>query len=695
MKRTLFLIPLSAIFLIGCNNQASEYSKFTDVEITNKTLSKKEYFNKTLGGLLGQFAGFLSGYEFVWDGPNPYVGMPLEWFEFLNGPYAGNYDHYFPGDYATQGIYDRHKLNEETNMYEVWSDDDYHIDIFNQTILDEFGSSSYGIKEAWKKYLVSDWGGGSDAMNLINRYDLLAPFTGTIEGGNRYGWCTEGYIENETLGMNAPGMPNVASELIDKFASNVAYGDSIIWAKFYGTMYSLAYFEDDVKTIMEEAKEVLPLNSRPREIYDKCIELYNEHPNDYELVAKEIALWREPIYRIDNIQTDPSINGAYAIMSWLYGNNDYMDTCMYSSMFGYDGDCTSAICTGLMGVINGFKETNEEYDKLTSLIYYNGEGVYFNDRDSGFPPSIKSDEYFTRIKIDDIVKLYQKNFEEILVANGGKIEGDNYIIPTTTVYKDHSHLFKNYNAEERNTDGFSYSNNDLKVFTEGTNTNSHTGYAGFELTNSGNSEAYHKFSDLHKGSYYRLSTYVKTSSDTEIELFARTGDDVQIITFASQEDLINKTFIFKANSNDVEVGFKFTDDSNNGDKLYFDDFMLEEIDYKLISNISDQDLKISSNTYTKNIKKPSEVELNEEIIIKIQYKNYSDTTIASLNRNGNLFGSFVFSNTSLKSTSDGYDYAYIPYVFEKDSDIININFEGKRIYIGSIGILDESQFMFR
>ena len=120
-----------------------------------------------------------------------------------------------------------------------------------------------------------------------------------------------------------------------------------------------------------------------------------------------------------------------------------------------------------------------------------------------------------------------------------------------------------------------------------------------------------------------------------------------------------------------------------------------KIDYKLINNISDQDLKISSNTYTKNIKKPSEVELNEEIIIKIQYKNYSDTTIASLNRNGNLFGSFVFSNTSLKSTSDGYDYAYIPYVFEKDSDIININFEGKRIYIGSIDILDQSQFMFR
>ena len=30
-----------------------------------KRISKDEYYNKTLGGLLGQFAGFLSGYEFV------------------------------------------------------------------------------------------------------------------------------------------------------------------------------------------------------------------------------------------------------------------------------------------------------------------------------------------------------------------------------------------------------------------------------------------------------------------------------------------------------------------------------------------------------------------------------------------------------------------------------------------------------
>ena len=217
MRKVSLLLPL-ALLLSACGPSSS--SSITsegslpplddpfETEVTERRLSKEDYFNKTLGGLLGQFAGFLSGYEFVWNGPNPYVPMPLEWFDFLNGPYAGNYEHYWPGDYASgANIYDRLKVNPDTGLYEVWSDDDYHLDIFNQTVMKEFGTSSYAVKEAWKKYQISDWGGGGDAMSLIASNEMLSPYTGTIEAGNRYGWCTEAYIENETLGMNAPGCP--------------------------------------------------------------------------------------------------------------------------------------------------------------------------------------------------------------------------------------------------------------------------------------------------------------------------------------------------------------------------------------------------------------------------------------------------------------------------------------------------------
>ena len=691
-KKILFLLTF---LMIGCSNSTSEIvdnkNKFYDVEITKKEISKDEYLNKTLGGLLGQFVGFLSGYEFVFRGAEPYVGMPLEWFSFINGPYAGNFTHYTPSGF--NDCYNRLVYNNETNMYEVWSDDDYHIDIFNQLIIDEFGTNSYAIKEAWKKYVVSDWGGGGDAMNLINKNELLSPFTGTIEAGNRYGWCTEAYIENETLGMNAPGMVNVATSLIDKFASNVGYFDSIVWAKFYGAMYSLAYFETDVVELMEKAKEVLPNLSYPKKMYDYAFEAYNKYPNDYQKAAIELTEKRRMLYRIDNIQTDPNVNGGFAILSWLYGKNSYLETCKYASMMGYDGDCTAAITQGVMGILKGFKESNEEYSQINEKIYYNGEGIYYNDKNTGYPPHIKGD-YPTRQKIDDIVKLYQTNFEKILLENGGEILKDSYLIPTTNVYQDHSYLFENYDAENRDTSNFESKNGTLENILETENVNSHSGYAYFQFNNLKNGEVYHKFDNLIEGRYYRLTSYVKTSTNTQVKMFARSNTSEDYITFSNINSIINQELIFKATSRTMDIGFKFEENQAKDSYVIFDDYLLEEINREEISSIQTQDIKLFSSKYLKTISKPENIKIGQEVILSLEVRNYTNSTLfLDISRNNKLFGGAIVSNSSINSIS-GKTYLEIPYVFEKNSDVIQLSFNGK-LGIGNINIYNTTQYMFR
>lgn len=691
-KKILFLLTF---LMIGCGNSTSEIvdnkNKFYDVEITKKEISKDEYLNKTLGGLLGQFVGFLSGYEFVFRGAEPYVGMPLEWFSFINGPYAGNFTHYTPSGF--NDCYNRLVYNNETNMYEVWSDDDYHIDIFNQLIIDEFGTNSYAIKEAWKKYVVSDWGGGGDAMNLINKNELLSPFTGTIEAGNRYGWCTEAYIENETLGMNAPGMVNVATSLIDKFASNVGYFDSIVWAKFYGAMYSLAYFETDVVELMEKAKEVLPNLSYPKKMYDYAFEAYNKYPNDYQKAAIELTEKRRMLYRIDNIQTDPNVNGGFAILSWLYGKNSYLETCKYASMMGYDGDCTAAITQGVMGILKGFKESNEEYSQINEKIYYNGEGIYYNDKNTGYPPHIKGD-YPTRQKIDDIVKLYQKNFEKILLENGGEILKDSYLIPTTNVYQDHSYLFENYDAENRDTSNFESKNGMLQNILETENVNSHSGYAYFQFNNLKNGEVYHKFDNLIEGRYYRFTSYVKTSTNIQVKMFARSNTSEDYITFSNINSIINQELIFKATSKTMDIGFKFEENQAKDSYVIFDDYLLEEINRKEISSIQTQDIKLFSSKYLKTISKPENIKIGQEVILSLEVRNYTNSTLfLDISRNNKLFGGAIVSNSSINSIS-GKTYLEIPYVFEKNSDVIQLSFNGK-LGIGNINIYNTTQYMFR
>lgn len=683
----------------GGTGNPPDDGKATDFNpaVTVKELSREEYVNKTLGGLLGQFSGFLSGYEFVWRGSDPYIGMPEEWFEFINGPYAGNYEHYTPVD---PWRYDRLRVNPATGKNEVYSDDDYHIDIFNQYIIDELGTSSYAVKETWKKYNVSDWGGGQGASDLIAAHDMLSPFTGTIEGGNRYGWCTEAYIETETLGMNAPGMPNAATDLVDTFGANVGYFESLMWGKFYAAMYSLAYFETDIVTVMEKAKATLPVGSYPRKIYDAAFEAYAQNPDDYRAAGMEIHNMRRNVYRMDNVQTDPNVNGGFAVLSWLYGKNSYLDTCKYSSILGYDGDCTAATCTGVMGILKGFKKGNEEYNKLNDMIYYDGEGVYFNDDGSTYEGEIyqariRSKEYPTRQKIDDIVDMYRKNFEKILVENGGSVEGDKYVIPTTPLIKEHAFLFENFDAEERDTRGFTAANGKLEVVEEGENENSHSGFAAFKLTNTKEGEAYHTFSGLATGKTYRLSAYVKTDGDAQVSIFARGGGKTQEMTFANAKQPLNKAFVFTAASSEMTVGFKFSASSAKGDVLYFDDFMLEEIEREQLAEAADNTLKPFTDKYSKTVKKPEGVKVGEEVVLCVEYRNAGGSALnVTVNRNGKPFGGVVVSNTSKNATS-GSAVLEIPYVFEKETDAIQLEFTGGKLHVGGVNIYRKAQYTFR
>ena len=703
MKKSVLFFLAPTLCLCGCSvnkNKQKESSIDEDSRmseggtnfspaVTEKTLSKEVYVNKTLGGLLGQFAGFLSGYEFArW---NNMTGFDESWFDFCNGPYAGNFTNFTPPDPEK---YDRLRDDPVTGLSTVWSDDDFHLDIFNQYIMKEMGYSSYAIKETWKKYSVHDWGGGSDAMALINSKGLLSPFTGSIEAGNRYGWCTEAYIENETLGMNAPGMPNVATFLTDKFASNVGYFDSVNWAKFYAAMYSLAYFEDDVKAIMEEASKTFPINSYPYQIYKKAWEIYAKYPNNYKSGAQEMETYRRNLYRIDNIQCDPNINGGLAVLSWLYGNNDYMATAKYSSLMGYDGDCTAAICCGFMGVLKGFKPSNEEYATINAKIYHDGEGVYHNDVETSYDARILSSQYPTNQPIDDIVKMYQDNFEEILTEVGGKINSDSYVIPTTKVIEPHAALFNNYDAENRNTEGFTYKNGDLECLTETENGNSHTGFAYFKFFNNGEGETYHTYK-LVKGKTYRLTVYVKNSENSQVSVCARSNGEVfDEISFANVSSLIGKSLVFTAKDNVVDVGFKFKG-YLKGEYVIFDDFMLEEINTPLISTPSEQSLTLANGKYLKSISRPASVEVGEEVLLCVEYRHYGGSALyASLSRNNENYGGFIFSNTSKNSTS-GRAVVEIPYVFEKDLDSIQLIFTNTKLYIGNIQIKEVGQYMFR
>ena len=129
--------------------------------------------------------------------------------------------------------------------------------------------------------------------------------------------------------------------------------DPVIYARFFSVMYSLAYFEHDIPTIIRKAQRVLPSLSFASKVIDGCFELKEEFPNDWREAVREaekrFALTHDRM--VHDFMLEPNVNTAFVVLSLLYGEGNYVNTCKIVSLAGYDGDSTGAICMGIMGIL--------------------------------------------------------------------------------------------------------------------------------------------------------------------------------------------------------------------------------------------------------------------------------------------------------------------------------------------------------
>ena len=523
------------------------------------SLTSESYYDKTLAGVLGHISGFLTGYEFVWEADgSPASPLPDEWFSLLNGPYSGNYVH--AGDPSYPG-YDRYW---DTGV--IASDDDYHIDIFNQHILAEHGPnvSYYDIKEEWKEHYVHDWGAGFMAAYLTRYADMLPPFTGLREYGNMYYWCTEAYIENDTLGMAAPGMPQKAIELAEKFGSVTGDFDGVTWAKFGAALYSLAYTESSAYNVVTTAAECLPAGSWPKTIYDTCHSLYTTEP-DWRDAVSEVAALKRNVDESDNVQTLTDINNAIIILSLLYGNNNYLDSLKIAALAGYDGDCNAATVGGIMGVIHGMQGTPAV---IVSDIYANGNGKYINDTQSFFDPYIKLN-YPREQSIDSIVALYQSNAEAVIVNSGGSVSNGTYYISLAPIVSGTAVIVGDYDFESQEHSAWSTSGTVRYNSSEAhSGTTSATVESGSFLAQT--------VTGLNNGCKYRLSCYAKTSADGTAFVQIISGEDTYTVTIRDVPDYwVRRDIEFESSASTATI--KLSADNIPDSMAFFDNVTVTKI----------------------------------------------------------------------------------------------------------------------
>ena len=474
------------------------------------TLSKAAYRDKTLAGFLSEVAGVLTGYEFVRDNTSP---LPDQWFtnDFLNGPYTGSNPYWQPTDA------EHHRLPQNGD---VLSYDNYQIDFFNQFILQDHGPnpSAKDIRDEWAAHQVSDWGGGQEAEPLAAQ-GVLPPFIGKSEWNYLY-WCTEPYLENDTLGLDAPGMPQTTGNLIDTFAPVSGEGDAIIWAKFIATMESLAYTDTsgDIRVVMSNAAAVLPQNSWPYQIYQYA-QLQHNQTSDWHQAVKNIQKFQRFVYGQDDPMAIPDVNNAFLITAILYGNNDYLTTANIAALTNFDGEDQTGAVLAIMGVLKGMSGLPADVSQaITNRILLSDQsGVYQND--PNIRPHIGANYPVTQ-KWTDILNRFQSNAEDEITANGGSIDANNYYLPVQTVSAPATVLINNADFEHGDLAGWSSSPapDGVHVYAQNNGTAQTGNWKGTLATDSSVPEAklWVTLHNLQPGATYRATAFLEGSAEARL-----------------------------------------------------------------------------------------------------------------------------------------------------------------------------------
>lgn len=693
---------LCAVLLLSALSLGAFAVNEARVEGDYYVLSKADYEDKTRAAYLAKLTSFFTDYKFVWnrDG-SPRVALPDSWYGVMKGSDTQNNPYH-------QKVAKLFK-NETTGIWESYIADSFGIDILNLYILrdmyEQYGTVTTKVMtDDWVKYDVWDMGGGHRSMGayaLAKNKGYVSPYIGRAEYGNRYSWCEEPWIENNTLGMIAAGMPNVALDLTEIFGAFTGDTDNLGWTDYIAAMYAMAYYESDIQTLIRDAAAIFAEDSWEREVISICFKLYEENPTDWRrsiVLAESLCSRRNYYYysnRSINTQSRVDINMAFSILGLLYGNGDFDATCKIFSLSGYDA---RGVCfLPVLGIIGGTAVLPEE---TNTYLWQDGKGIIVNTNveeaandkgiwmhHAGLPE---------RYKLADIMDMFRENFEKVLLENGGKIVGDKYYIPKTDFRTYDTVKIENYNFETGDLSGWTAFG---KAAPEDTNY-SFFGDHALKVNGdpSGESGAYQTVSGLKVGATYRLDAYVLSSKDATAYLFARDASGkTQTASVCGQTEFVKRDLVFRATAETMKIGLMLPASASTFYAIA-DELTLCRVEESTPAGMQIT-LPMQATTYGTILNADGKYENSlritvdgkstHEVLLKCSFANPSSAVLdAKITVNGESFGTVPFYKTGALAEG-GADVAYIPVVLEKDINTVDLAFDGKTLYMKNVEAITE------
>jgi len=372
--KSLLLTAFSGIILVSCNNAV--------LSASHVTMSEDELLDKIKGGWAGQAIGCTFGgpTEFQYVGTIIGPEVKLDWPDHCLKYYYDN----FPGLY-----------------------DDIYMDLTFVKVFEEEGldapSSSFANAFANADYLL--WHANQQARYNI-RQGMMPPESGYWEN-NPHADDIDFQIEADYAGLMAPGMPRAASFYTDSIGHIMNYGDGWYGGVYVANMYSLAFVCNDVKTIVTEALESIPQQSRFYKCIHDVIDWHERYPEDWVLAwSLVLEHWNHDIGCPSGINEpfniDAVTNSAYIVIGLLYGDGDFEKTMEIAARCGQDSDCNPASAAGILGTMLGYSNIPSKW--MANL--HEVEDLNFDHTD---------------ISLNDVYQMSFSQACQVIRRNGGSV----------------------------------------------------------------------------------------------------------------------------------------------------------------------------------------------------------------------------------------------------------------------------------
>ena len=308
------------------------------------------------------------------------------------------------------------------------TDDDYYYEMVAIRAFEKYGIdlTVQQLGTQWLENSAGSWGSSEQTLLLLKK-GIKPPDTGNPRY-NKLWWTIGPQFSSDVYGTLAPGMPNVAAGMARRLTHINGYAEGTDGAVFVSGMISLAFVETDTREIVRKAAHLISPLSPYRQCLDMVISMADAGKQPEEIFRVINERWGIEYPATNNAV----VNGGIVATSVWFGKGDFSRTenLAFTAADFADTDCNAANSASVVAAMHGMSVLPAE------II------ASFNDRVRG---SEMGGVTLTPPVDESISALGERTAvigEKILLAHGGKVEGDNLVINTEQPVTQEPELFK-------------------------------------------------------------------------------------------------------------------------------------------------------------------------------------------------------------------------------------------------------------